>query len=332
MSNLTGYAATYASPGETGTFRFQLDVRTGRLSGRELVYRQTNTKYAAWSGGLLAAVTESGGQAGAALLDTRVPGTPLLDRQLTERTTACFLTWHGGLLYSANYHDGHVLIYAVEDGRLKLVRRVEMGLESGCHQVIFHDRWALVPCLRLDRVNILDREDGFRQAGAISFPQGTGPRHGVFAAGHRRFYLVSERSNQLFTYAVDGPEFTLEGVVPVLPPDFSGKAEAAAIRLSEDQRTLYISVRGADLISVFRLGGGLPELLQHAGSMGRDPWDILPVPGGSLMLVSNRGSGTLLCRRLEADGQLGAQCGDLAIPQCVGLALEQQPRLAGQGA
>ena len=76
----------------------------------------------------------------------------------------------------------------------------------------------------------------------MAFPAGTGPRHGVFTADHRRFYLVSETSNQLFTYAVSGPDFTLEGVVPVLPAGFAGRADAAAIRLRGDM--LYISVRG----------------------------------------------------------------------------------------
>ena len=320
MTDLKGYAGTYASPEAPGTYRFLLDTGSGQLSGPTLVYPQTNTKYAAWDGGLLATVTENGQGCGLALLDTAAPGVPLLDERICERTTACFLTWQEGLLYSANYHDGHVLIHRVENGKLHLVRRLFLGEESGCHQVIFHGRWLLVPCLKRDRVFLFDRENGWAGAGELVFPAGTGPRHGLFTANHRRFYLVSETSNQLFTYTASGPDFTLEGAVPILPAGCAG--ETAAIRLSGDERTLYVSVRGADLIAVFRLDEGLPRLLQHADSLGRDPWDILPVPGSPLLLTANRRSGDLVCRRLESDGRLGGEASRISIPQCAGLALE----------
>lgn len=322
MTQIKGYVGTYTSPEAPGTYRFLLDTQSGQLSSPELLYPQANTKYAAWADGLLATVTENGQGCGLALLATAAPGAPLLDVRICEKTTACFLAWQEGLLYSANYHDGHVLIHSVESGKLHLVRRLLLGEESGCHQVIFHGRWLLVPCLKLDRVVLFDRENGYARVGELSFPVGTGPRHGLFTAGHTRFYLVSETSNQLFTYTVNGPDFTLEGAVPILPAGFTGKADAAAIRLSGDETTLYVSVRGADLIAVFRLGAGLPQLIQHAGSLGRDPWDILPIPGSPLLLTANRKSSDLVCRRLDADGRIGEEAGRISIPQCVGLSLE----------
>ena len=151
MTHLTGYVGTYASPGAAGTYRFQLDAESGRLSEPELIYPQTNTKYAVWANGLLATVTENSQGCGLALLDPSAPGVPVLDERICERTTACFLAWQEGLLYSANYHDGHVLIHSVENGALRPVRRLLLGEESGCHQVIFHGRWLLVPCLKRDR-------------------------------------------------------------------------------------------------------------------------------------------------------------------------------------
>lgn len=41
MTHLTGYVGTYASPGAAGTYRFQLDAESGRLSEPELIYPQT---------------------------------------------------------------------------------------------------------------------------------------------------------------------------------------------------------------------------------------------------------------------------------------------------
>ena len=222
--------------------------------------------------------------------------------------------------------DGHVLVYRVDKQKLHLVRRIFLGEESGCHQVLFHQRWLLIPCLKRDKVFIFEYDGGCQPAGELTFPAGTGPRHGVFTADHTRFYLVSETSNQLFTYAVNGAAFTLEDTVSVLPPEFTGKAEAAAIRLSEDERSLYISIRKTDLISVFRLENGLPRPLQYADSLGRNPWDILPVPGYPLLLTSNRGSASLVCRLREADGRVGRELSRLQIPQCVSLSLEDRSK------
>ena len=322
MTEIKGYVGTYASPDAPGTYQFLLDANSGHLSSPELIYRQTNTKYAAWSSGLLATVTENDQGCGLALLDVSADETKLLDVQIREKTTACFLTWQDGLLYSANYHDGHVLVYLPENGKLVLIHRLFLGDESGCHQVVFHGRWLLIPCLKLDRVFIFDREADFAPAGELSFAPGTGPRHGVFNADHSRFYLVSETSNQLFTYAVDGASFTLLDTAPLLPEDFSGKSDAAAIRMSENGEFLYVSLRGADLIAVFQVKSGIPRLLQHADALGRDPWDILLIPGHPLLLTANRKSSELVCRALATDGTIAGETGRISIPQCVGLALE----------
>lgn len=322
MSLINGYVGTYASPAGSGTYRFTLDTDTGALSAPALVYPQTNTKYAAWDRGLLATVTEDGDRSGVALLDASAPGCPVLSSVLTEKTTACFLTWHEGRLYSANYHDGHVLVYEPSGGRLTLVHRLEIGPEAGCHQALFHGRWLLVPCLCLDQVRIFDLENGFAPAAVLDFPTGTGPRHGVFSADHTRLYLVSEKSNRLFTYAVDGLRFTLERTDPILPPDYAGRADAAAIRLSPDGKALYLSVRGADLITVFHLENGLPTLLQHAPSRGRDPWDLMLSPDGRFLLASDRTSDALVSLALAPDGSVGPEAGRISIPQCVGIALE----------
>jgi len=79
---------------------------------------------------------------------------------------------------------------------------------------------------------------------------------------------------------------------------------------------------GADLITVFRLEDGLPALLQHASSLGRDPWDLMLPPDGRFLLASDRRSDALISFNLEPDGSVGPERSRLTIPQCVGLTLE----------
>ena len=51
MALIYGYVGTYTSPEAPGTYRFRLDTQSGALDAPELIYPQTNTKYAAWSQG-----------------------------------------------------------------------------------------------------------------------------------------------------------------------------------------------------------------------------------------------------------------------------------------
>lgn len=322
MSDLFGYAGTYSSPEAPGTYRFTLDTITGTLSNAQLVYAQTNTKYSAFCNGLLATLTETNEEAGIALIDTSSAQGTLLDQLLTEDVTSCFLTWHHGCIYTANYHDGHVLIYQVHEGKLKQTRRIFVGKEAGCHQVLFHDHFLLVPCLCLDQIRIFDLDQDYAPVKQLDFPAGTGPRHGVFNGAHTKFYLISETSNELFTYQVDGLDFTLKDVCSILPEGDFPNAQAAAIRLSADEKNLYLSVRGADLIVVAGVSGDSPQILQHVDSHGHDPWDLTLVAGSPFLLCSNRKSNEILCFSLAQDGTILQKQSALSIPQCVGLSLE----------
>ena len=65
------------------------------------------------------------------------------------------------------------------------------------------------------------------------------------------------------------------------------------MRLSQDGRFLYVSTRGIDLLSVFRLDGGAPALLQQRPCGGSHPRDFALSPDGDWLLCLNRDSGSL---------------------------------------
>ena len=321
MAYITGYVGTYTSPQRPGVYRFRLDTQTGALSGESCFYPARNTKYTACWGSRVACLGEGEGGAGLCLLDADRPDAPLLDALFPEQVTSCSLLHHQGLLYTANYHDGTVLLYRETEGTLELARRVEVASEAGCHQIIPHGRWVLIPCLELDLVRIFDTEKDWAVAGEIPFAPGTGPRHGVFSADHSRYFMNSERSNQVFSFAAEGPAFTLTDTKPILPDDFAGKGDTAALRLSTDGRFLYTTARGADLIAVFAVTGDGLELVQRTRSGGSSPWDLALVPGHPFALVSNRKSGEVVSFPIGPDGTLGEICGRVSIPEPVGISL-----------
>ena len=136
--------------------------------------------------------------------------------------------------------------------------------------------------------------------------------------------MVSEWSNQLFVFQVQGGAFTLRQTASVLPEGWTGKSEAAAaaIRLSKDERFLYISVRGADILSVFDVSGEEAVTIQHASCKGVHPRDFILSGNEKFLLVANRFQGGIAS--IERDKKTGL-LKDLrhwaAMPECVSLTL-----------
>lgn len=326
MHKLIGYIGTYESPASPGINSFSLDLETGGLSAPQLCYRVPDSKYLSLFNGILAAPVRRDGRAGISLMDTASPDNPFMGESFHEQSPACFVTQDAQYVYTANYHEGTVLVYDKTDGRPQLVRKVAVAPKAGCHQILFNGDYMLVPCLLLDRVNLYDRSRDFAPVGAIEFEPGTGPRHGVFDRGGRRLFLVSELSNELFLYEWAGPSsIRLRQKQAILPEDFVSDAApaSAAIRLSADERFLYVSTRFADVITVFAVNGFEAKPIQQMGSGGIHPRDFALTPDGKYLLAANRNEGGLACFRLDPEsGKIGRLCSSAPAPEAVSIVLE----------
>lgn len=329
MNTLTGYIGTYASPESLGIYRFTMDLDNGNLSKPELYYGALDCKYLSLHGTLLAAPRKRDGQAGICLLDTAGGGASLAGEAFYETAPACYVTQDDACIYTANYHEGCILVYRKSPDSLTLTKRIDIAPKAGCHQILFHNHYMLVPCLLLDTVKIYDCSRDFALAGELRFEEGTGPRHGIFDKDHKRLFLVSELSNQLFVYSLaadtpSGPAITLEHVYPLLPGDAKYKEPpaSAAIRLSPDGRFLYVSTRFADIISVFYIDGCQLKLVQQTGSGGVHPRDFTLTPDGQYLLAVNRTEGGLVSFRINPEtGCLGGPCSQVPAPEAVAVIL-----------
>lgn len=329
MNTLTGYIGTYASPESLGIYRFTMNLDNGNLSKPELYYGALDCKYLSLHGTLLAAPRKRDGQAGICLLDTAGGGASLAGEAFYETAPACYVTQDDACIYTANYHEGCILVYRKSPDSLTLAKRIDIAPKAGCHQILFHNHYMLVPCLLLDTVKIYDCSRDFAPAGELRFEEGTGPRHGIFDKDHKRLFLVSELSNQLFVYSLaadtpSGPAITLEHVYPLLPGDAKYKEPpaSAAIRLSPDGRFLYVSTRFADIISVFYIDGCQLKLVQQTGSGGVHPRDFTLTPDGQYLLAVNRTEGGLVSFRINPEtGCLNGPCSQVPAPEAVAVIL-----------
>ena len=196
----------------------------------------------------------------------------------------------GEFLLVAGYGSGTVSLYDLNpDGTIRSLcdfrQYSGVGYDSSdrqkgphAHYAVFHeDRDEVLVCdLGLDRVYVyeLDRESGkLRETGrSIRLPDGSGPRHLAFSAGHPgMLFVLTEMANMIFTYRFD-PEkgkyvpvqeisAVCDGASGASPSDpalmrpstADNGSIGCAIRFTGDGKYLFVSSRlGYQSISAFR--------------------------------------------------------------------------------
>lgn len=321
---VNGYIGTYFSENSRGVYRFSFDTENGRLTGPELFYEAGNAKWISLYGKRLAFPMEKNERAGTCFLHTENGEIKCADEILEERHAPCYILQEGNFAYTANYHDGTVMVYRMEKGKPELVNCLESGEGAGCHQVLLHESLLLLPCLEQNRIRLFDREKKFAPAGEISFPEGCGPRHGVFNRAHTRFYLVSEWSNELFVFQVKDGDFRPVQTLPLLREGGQGGA-AAAIRLTRDEHFLYVSIRGENMLATVDVGGRKAFIRGYVSSGGVHPRDFILSPNERFVLTANRQEGGIVCRRRDTEsGELREITDRIQMPEGVALAWEEQ--------
>lgn len=325
MGILTGYLGAYLSPESDGVYRFTLDTETGALTAPTRFLDVPDSKYLALRGdGLLASIVRRENGAGIALAALRGDAPPRIHESLTDRISGCYAAFDGGRAYTANFHEGTVPVYRIVDGVPIHEHTIAIAPKAGCHQAVPHGRYLLVSCMNLDEVRIFDTGDHFAPHGALAFPRGSGPRHLVFDRAHTRLFAVTQAENAVYTFRAEpGGAFTLLGRTALLPDALLPGSEAAAIRLSGDERFLYVSVRGANRIAVLSVSGTGTRVLTLAPCGGDHPRDIALAPGGRFLLAANRYSGNLVCFPVDpASGLPGKALSEVPAHQGVSIVFD----------
>lgn len=316
METVTGYIGTYATENGGGIYRFQFNGETQSFTEMKLAYPMRDAKYLSlYENWLVAPCMED--EAGITLIDLDAKNLPY--SLFMEDQTACYVTQDDEFVYTANYHEGCVLIYQKEDAKLKFHKRIDSKEHAGCHQVILHEHYLMVPCLLLDKIMIYDCQKDYEVCGELTFAEGSGPRHGVFTKNHETFYLISELSNELYQYRVDGVQFTLVKQISLLENVRGG---GAALRLSEDEKTLYASIRGSDTIHV--IDAVHMQVMQMVSSGGEHPRDIALSPKGDYLLAVNRYSNNLVVyERDQKSGLVKNILDEISVPEGVSIVFEE---------
>lgn len=327
---MKGYIGTYEGAGSVGIYGFEIDVSSGKMSGGELVCEAPDAKFLALEGGVLAAPVKRGEQAGICLMEVgeragneRSAGEK--EEVLTEKVASCFVARDGRWLFTANFHEGTVSIYQTEGLKAALEKRILIREGAGCHQVLFSENRMFVPCMELDEVRIFERDGAFAQTGSIRLPEGSGPRHGVFDREGKRLFLVGQKNNRLYCFhRLEDGEFTEAWNLELLDGGQDDLIEAAAVRLSADEKFLYVSVRGADIVAVISLEAQPARVIQRKGCGGRHPRDLVLAAEGKFLIAANRDTRDLVSFPVDQrSGRIGEACGRVNTGKAVCIALDE---------
>ena len=302
------YAGTYTAKSSQGIYSFSFE--DGRLSSSQLFCEIKNPKYLTKKDNCLITVADFDYESGVALINAEGD---IKNKIAFKKRTSCFITSEDDDIYTANYHTGVVTHLKLVQDELKFINSIQIQDGAGCHQIlVFHDR-ILVPCLFLDRVFIFDRS--LKKIGSIHFNANTGPRHGVFSKDRKYLYLVSELSNELFVIETD--EWNIIHQIPVLMSKEIHVRDTAAIRLSDDEKFIYVSTRTKDVISVIELEDHKPTVIQTVSCGGKNPRDFVLL--GQYLLCANKNTNEVVSFKINDDGTLGKIVDRIEVPEVVAL-------------
>ncbi len=220
----------------------------------------------------------------------------------------CHLCVKNDNVYLVNYLSGNVV--KMPD---KVVTHSGVGVNlprqdaPHTHFVTFSPdgKYLLCTDLGLDTVFVYD--GGLNEVSRAKVPAGSGCRHLCFGENGRLVYCVNELSSDVSVFSFDNGKLELLDTYEAIP-DFEGRSTAAAIRLYNG--FLYVSHRGADCISRFKVVGDGLELLENTPCGGSDPRDFdiadnvlfCANEGGSIGIISLEDGKPALVDSVELSG------------------------------
>jgi len=146
----------------------------------------------------------------------------------------------------------------------------------------------------------LDSERGTLSPAAtpwLQLPPGSGPRHLAFHPHQPLAYVINELQSTVTVCRYNGSRRVCAfQTVSTLPAGFTGENLGAEIMVAPSGRFVYASNRGHDSLAIFAVGPatGQLSLVGHEPTHGRGPRTFTIDPTGTLLLVANQDTDTVV--------------------------------------
>lgn len=222
---------------------------------------------------------------------------------------ACFNTVSGDNAYLVNYLSGNV-VKNCENAVAHSGKGVHPTRQEAPHT---HCVYALsdgnlaVCDLGLDTLFIYDKD--LNEITKAKVPEGYGIRHIVQTKSGDTIYAVNELNPSISRFSYINGELRLAETVDM--PCKDPTSTAAAIRLSDDEKFLYASVRYEDILCVFSLDNKKPVEVQRISSGGKSPRDF--IVNKDYLVVTNENSDNVVVYRL-IEGLIDEKVCEINLP------------------
>ncbi|OIN55624.1 6-phosphogluconolactonase [Arsenicibacter rosenii] len=246
-----------------------------------------------------------------------------ISSQASGGVNPCHVAIHpaGMLALLAHYTSGSLSVLPIREGKILEATYTEQYTGDGpnkprqdkahahCSAFTPDGKYAFVTDLGTDRI-MNYAVDATRNSIRANPEQayfktkaGVGPRHMAMHPSGKYMYVINELDASVTTLAI-----TKKGVLqelqtlPSLPSSFSGVNTAAAIRLHPGGKFLYVSNRGYNGITAFKItaNGRLEQIDSKTESIDT-PRDFNIDPSGKYMLVANMGNDSISLFELNSE-------------------------------
>lgn len=249
---------------------------------------------------------------------------------------------NGDYLFISNYGPGSLTMLSIEsDGSVGDLLDHVQHEGSGAHEerqrgphmhsAIPSDdgQFLYASDLGIDRIHIYEINRSEHRLDAAISPYvesepAAGPRHFTIHPGGEFAYSVEELSFTVAAYSRDRETGALTPIQrEILVPDgtdTSGYMSAADIHTSMDGRHLYVSTRGADIITIYDIDqeSGQLSVIDHISTGGEHPRNFGIDQLSDYLFVANRDTDNVVFfHRDEATGQIESAGLEIAVPAAI---------------
>ncbi len=289
-----GYIGTYTKKEGKGIYRFQLDEQTGKVTEVETGYELEASTYVNQHKSFLYAITREGDYCGIASLKIGEEGKLTLINKCLASTagTGCYIdvSPDGKYVFESVYGAGLARLYEANPSTgevVRLIQELEHTYPTGPNErqdnphvhylsTTPDDKYVVAMDLGTDKVVTYEFSDnGLKPYAETDVEPGDGPRHIAFHENGEYGYIVHEISNNVSVVKYEDGRFTEIERYSTIPENFEDETKLAGVRLSHDQKFLYISNRGHDSIAIFKVGEdgasiSFVDIVPSGGAFPRD--------------------------------------------------------------
>lgn len=244
----------------------------------------------------------------------------ILNVKKINQSLPCYITTNSNRdkLLVANYESGSIIVYQIKkNGSIGRRKGIKKYNNSNMHFAEFIGDNIYAIDLGKDAIYIYNLK--MQLISQIDMNRNCGPRHMVMSKDENIMYVVTELSNQILVYKKNDNKFDLIQEISTLP-DESIESYAGAIRISRDNKNIYVTNRGHNSISVFSILKRGLKFVQNIPSYGEFPRDILLNESEEYAIVANQKSNNVIVyKRNIKNGILSKIDGEVKMekPSCI---------------